>query len=76
MTARTVEQVMAIVPNASFVRIGGHMWRLDGHTFEEDESFVYLLDEDSGNIKMLDLDEEEDVEVMANAIFYKIGEIK
>ena len=73
---RTVDQLMAVVPHSSFVRISGYMYRIDGYIFEEEEKVVYLLDEDGGDQVMFDLDDEESVQEIKNAEFYKLELIK
>ena len=73
---RTVEQLMAVVQHSSFVRIDGHMYLIDGYIFEEEEKVVYLLDEDDGDQVMFDLDDEESIQEIKNAEFYKLELIK
>jgi len=73
---RTVEQLMAVVQHSSFVRIDGHMYSIDGYIFEEEEKVVYLLDEDDGDQVMFDLDDEESIQEIKNAEFYKLELIK
>jgi len=73
---RTVDQIIAVVPHSSFVKIDGHMYRVDGHSFEEDESVVYIIDEDSGDEMAHWLDDEETVQELGNAEFYKLELIK
>jgi hypothetical protein len=73
---RTVDQLMAVIPHSSFVKIDGHMYRVDGHIFEDEEKVVYLLDEDDGDQIMFDLDDEESLDEIKTAEFYKLELMK
>jgi len=73
---RTVDQLMTVIPHSSFVKIDGHMYRVDGYSFEEAESVVYTIDENSGDQMVYWLDDEETVQELGNAEFYKIELIK
>ena len=73
---RTVDQLMAVIPHSSFVKIDGHMYRVDGHILEVEEKVVYLLDEDDGDQIMFDLDDEESLDEIKTAEFYKLELMK
>jgi len=70
------KQIINAITNATFIRIEGDMCRMDCFIFEDNEKTVYLLDEDSGEQRLYNLLEKDDMEVLQKAEYYELKLIK
>ena len=69
---RNIEQLLEVIPHASFVKIDEEMFRVNGHIIESEEKEVYILNENSSETYVYNLNNTEDLKLLQNANFYSI----